>query len=436
MLDPLMPARIQIGIAMSVAILFASLAVALGWMLLYFALKHERTGEAGWMQAHALWSKVFGLAFALAATGGAAAAMQIETNWPGFSAIAGQMAAALLPRDLLGALFVAEIVLIGVMLAGAGRMPRRVLTAATGLAALAATALAVPFVALASWMQTPAGFRMKGATAMPTDLVAAFLNPSFPYRLAHMLIAAGLTAAFLVAGFCAFRHLAGDRSPANRLALRAGVALGAMLVPVQLLSGYLHGQNTLLYQPAKIAAIEANWVSRGHVPLVLFGWPDEETRENRWELSIPDGASLILRHEADGVVAGIDNYRGEHPPVLPVFLAFRVMVGVALLMAIVAWPAAFFLFRRDALPRPLAWALVPMAASGWVATVAGWLVAEIGRQPWLVADLARTADAAVAGWDLRTALSLGGGVLLSLVLAGIFLAALHRLATEPPARET
>lgn len=436
MLDPLMPARIQIGIAMSVAILFASLAVALGWMLLFFALKHERTGEPGWRQAHALWSKVFALAFALAAIGGAAAAMQIETNWPGFSATAGQMAAALLPRDLLGALFVAEIALIGIMLVGAGRVPRRALAAATGLAALAATALAVPFVALASWMQTPAGFRMKGAAAVPTDLVAAFLNPSFPYRLAHMLIAAGLTTAFLVAGFCALRHLAGDRSPANRLALRSGVALAAMLVPAQMLSGYLHGQNTLLYQPAKIAAIEANWNSRGHAPLVLFAWPDEETRENRWELSIPSGVSLILRHEADGVVAGLDNYRGEHPPVLPVFLAFRVMVGIALLMAIVAWPAAFFLFRRDALPPLLARALVPMAASGWVATVAGWLVAEIGRQPWLVADLARMKDAAATAWSLRTALSLGGGVLLSVVLAGVFLAALHRLAMEPPARET
>jgi len=176
-------------------------------------------------------------------------------------------------------------------------------------------------------------------------------------------------------------------------ALRTAIGIAAILIPVQIFVGDQHGLNTLEHQPAKIAAMEANWKTGPNIPLVLFAWPDETAKENHFEIAIPNGASLILRHQAEGVVPGLDQFEGNHPPVLPVFWGFRIMVGTGVLMLILSWSAAFFLYRRDRLPTPLAYALVPMALSGWVATLAGWYVTEIGRQPWLVTGILKTVDA-------------------------------------------
>jgi cytochrome d ubiquinol oxidase subunit I len=253
-------------------------------------------------------------------------------------------------------------------------------------------------LALNSWMQTPAGFEMRDGVAHATSWWAVVFNPSFPYRLIHMLLASGLTVAFLVAGLSALRWLAGDRSESMWKALRTGIGTAAILIPVQIFAGDQHGLNTLEHQPAKIAAMEANWETRGNVPLVLFAWPDEEARENHLEITIPNGASLILRHSLDGVVPGLDDYvAGDgtvlHPPVAPVFWGFRIMVGTGILMLLISWAGAWFVFRRGTLPKPLALLLVPMAVSGWVATLAGWYTTEIGRQPWLVTGVLTTEEA-------------------------------------------
>jgi cytochrome bd ubiquinol oxidase subunit I len=207
-------------------------------------------------------------------------------------------------------------------------------TLATFLVAFGTTMSAFWILALNSWMQTPAGFEMRDGVAFATDWWAIVFNPSFPYRLVHMLIASGLTVAFVIAGLSALRWLAGDRKEAMWKAMRTGVALGAILIPVQIVVGDMHGLNTLEHQPAKVAAMEANWQTRPNVPLVLFAWPDEEARENRFEVSIPNGASLILKHRADGIVPGLDDFVGEHPPVLPVFWSFRVMVGTGFAMLV------------------------------------------------------------------------------------------------------
>jgi cytochrome d ubiquinol oxidase subunit I len=223
--------------------------------------------------------------------------------------------------------------------------------------------------------------------------LAIVFNPSMPYRLAHMLIASGLTVAFLVAGVSAYRWLRGDRAAAVMAALKTGIALGAVLIPVQILVGDLHGLNTLEHQPAKIAAMEGIWETGRGAPLLLFAVPDAEQRTNHFEVAIPNLASLILTHELDGELQGVNAFGDRHPPVGPVFWAFRVMVGIGSLMLATSWLAAWQLGRRGDMMPWLARVLVAMSFSGWVATVAGWYVTEIGRQPYLVYGVLTTAQA-------------------------------------------
>jgi cytochrome d ubiquinol oxidase subunit I len=214
-----------------------------------------------------------------------------------------------------------------------------------------------------------------------------------PYRLTHMLLASGLTAAFLVAGVSAYQWLKGNRSPGVQAALRTGIVLGAVLIPLQIVAGDLHGLNTLKHQPAKIAAMEGIWETQKGAPMVVFGIPDETTRSNRFEIAIPNIASFYLTHDWYGEVKGVNDF--EHrPPVAPVFFAFRVMVGVGLLMLAASWLGAWQLWRRGEIHRSLAFALVAMTFAGWIATLAGWYVTEIGRQPWLVTGVLTAAQAA------------------------------------------
>ena len=239
---------------------------------------------------------------------------------------------------------------------------------------------------------TPAGFEMRDGVAHATDWLQIIFNPSLPYRLTHTLLASGLTAAFLIAGFSAFRWLRGDQSNGVRVGLRTGVSMAAALIPLQILVGDMHGLNTLEHQPAKVAAMEANWETRPNVPLVLFAIPDEQARANHFEIGIPNGASLILKHDPNGVVPGLNDFVAAdgtqlHPPVAPVFWSFRIMVGTGLLMLAVSWFAAWLVWRKQGLQRLGRWPLrilVGMSFSGWIATLAGWYTTEIGRQPWLV----------------------------------------------------
>ena len=253
---------------------------------------------------------------------------------------------------------------------------------------------------------------------------------SFPYRLIHMLIASGLTVAFLIAGLSALRYLRGDRSASMHKALKTGVYMGAILIPVQIFVGDMHGLNTLEHQPQKVAAMEANWETRPNVPLVLFALPDEEARENRFEIAIPNMASVILKHSPDGVVPGLNDYEGEHPPVAPVFWGFRIMVGTGMAMLALSWAGAFYLYRRDALPIPLAYGFAGMAFSGWLATLAGWYTTEIGRQPWLVTGVLSTADAVAPVPSAHVALTLAIYVVLYLVLMVVYLGVLTHLALK------
>jgi len=428
-LDPLILSRIQFAANISFHILFPTITIALGWVLLFFKLRYNATGDQAWMRAYFFWVKVFALSFALGVVSGITMSFQFGTNWPGFMEVVGNIAGPLLAYEVLTAFFL-EAVFLGIMLFGFRRVSNRVHTFATVAVAFGTTLSAFWILALNSWMHTPVGFEMRNGEAFATDWLAILFNPSFPYRLTHMLIASGLTAAFLIAGLSALRFLVGDRSESMWKALRTGVFLGAALIPVQIFVGDLHGLNTLEHQPAKVAAMEANWETRSNVPLVLFAWPDEEARENRWEIAIPNGASFILTHHADGEVPGLNDFVGEHPPVAPVFFSFRIMVGMGFLMLALSWSGAWFLWRRGTLPRPLFFAFAGMAFSGWVATLAGWYTTEIGRQPWLVQGVLMTHDAVAELPGSHVAFTVIGYVILYVILLFIYLGVLTYLALK------
>lgn len=436
-LDALTLARIQFAANISFHILFPSITIALGWVLLLFKLAYGRTGEARWLDAYMFWVKVFALSFALGVVSGITMSFQFGTNWPGFMERVGNIAGPLLAYEILTAFFL-EAVFLGIMLFGVRRVPGWVHTTATFLVAFGTTMSAFWILVLNSWMHTPQGFELRDGVAHAVDWWAIVFNPSLPYRLAHTLLASGLTAAFLIAGLSAFRWLAGDRSAGVRVALRTGVTLGAVLIPLQIVAGDLHGLNTLEHQPQKVAAMESNWQTRSNVPLLLFAVPDEEARENRFAIGIPNGASFILQHEAAGVVPGLDDFVAAdgtplHPPVAPVFYAFRVMVGMGLLMLAVSW-FAWWRLRRTWEPGPwLARGLVAMTFSGWIATLAGWYVTEIGRQPWLVSGVLPTSEAASAVAAPIIAGSLSMYLLTYVVLLAAYVGTLFYLARKAAA---
>ena len=428
-MDPLILSRIQFAANISFHILFPTITIALGWVLLFFKLRYNATGDTAWMRAYFTWVKVFALSFAMGVVSGVTMSFQFGTNWPGYMETVGNIAGPLLAYEVLTAFFL-EAVFLGIMLFGFRKVSNRVHTLATFLVAFGTTMSAFWILALNSWMQTPTGFEMRDGVAHATDWWAIVFNPSFPYRLVHMLLASGLTVAFFIAGLSALRYLAGDRSESLWKALRTGVFTAAILIPLQIFAGDQHGLNTLEHQPQKVAAMEANWETRPNVPLVLFAWPDEAARENHFEIAIPNGASLILGHSPDAVVPGLNDYVGNHPPVLPLFWGFRIMVGTGLLMLAVSWLASWYLLRRAMLPRPLALLMVPMTISGWVATLAGWYTTEIGRQPWLVTGVLRTGDALGPVPGSHVALTLSIYLVLYAVLLVVYLGVLAHLALK------
>jgi len=354
---------------------------------------------------------------------------QFGTNWPGFMNTVGNIAGPLLAYEVLTAFFL-EATMLGIMLFGRGRVSEWVHTAATWLVALGTTASAFWILALNSWMHTPAGFEMIDGKAHVTSWLEVIFNPSFPYRFTHMLIASGLTVSFLLAGVSAYRWLKKDASEAVMASMRAGVFVAAVLIPIQIFVGDLHGLNTLEHQPAKLAAMEGIWKTQQGVPAVLFALPDEKNKTNNFEIAIPNLASLYLTHHWDGEVQGLDAFEGKHPPVAPVFWAFRIMVGVGLLMLVVSWWAAFELRRKSGPSQAIAKILVAMTFAGWIALIAGWYVTEIGRQPWLVYGLLTAAQAASTVPATSIALTLTIYLALYVLLLGAYISVVFYLANK------
>ena len=401
MIETLLLSRIQFAANISFHILFPTITIALGWVLLFFKIRYNMTRDDRWMEAYRFWVKIFALSFAMGVVSGITMSFQFGTNWPGFMEIVGNIAGPLLAYEIMTAFFL-EAVFLGIMLFGFSRVPNWLHTLATFLVAFGTLMSAFWIIVLNSWMHTPQGFEMRDGVAHATDWFAIIFNPSMPYRFTHMVLASFLTVSFLIAGVSAFRWLIGGRTAGVRVALKTAVFAAALLMPVQIFVGDMHGLNTKEYQPAKVAAMEGHWETGGNVPLILFALPDQEARENRFEVGIPNLASFILTHEWDGEVQGLNDFVAEdgtilHPRVAPVFWSFRVMIGTGVAMLLLSWAASFMMLRRkrgvEGLPKPMLYALVGMSFSGWIATLAGWYTTEIGRQPWLVQGVMTTAEA-------------------------------------------
>jgi cytochrome d ubiquinol oxidase subunit I len=427
--DAVLLARIQFGLNIAFHILFPSLTIALAWFLVYFRVRYERTREAAWLALYRFWVKVFALSFAMGVVSGIVMSFQFGTNWPGFMNTVGNIAGPLLAYEVLTAFFL-EATFLGVMLFGMNRVPGWLHIFSAVMVAAGTTVSAFWILALNSWMQTPAGHAVVDGVIVAGSWLRVILNPSFPYRFAHMMLASGLTAAFVIAGLSAWRLLAAPQDPAARRSLGLGTAVAAVLAPLQVLVGDLHGLNTLEHQPAKIAAIEAIWRTDRAVPLVLFAIPNEQMRRNDYAVEVPRGASLILRHDPQAELQGLEAFAPDHPPVAPVFFAFRVMVGIGLAMLALAWYGAWRLRRGAAPPAWLLWIYSGFTFSGWIAVLAGWLVTEIGRQPWLVTGVLRTAEAAGDTSGAELGASLTGYILAYALMLAAYMVVLTHMARK------
>jgi len=402
-------ARAQFGLNIAFHILFPTLTIGLAWILVFFRLKYARTGDAAWLATFKLWTKVFALTFAMGVVTGIVMSFQFGTNWPGFMTKVGNIAGPLLAYEVLTAFFL-EATFLGVMLFGMNRVPAWLHILATVLVAAGTSLSAFWILALNSWMQTPTGHIVADGALIAGDWLRVIFNPSFPYRLTHMMLASFLTAAFVVAGLSAWRLLKAPEDAAARGTLRTGVLLAAILAPLQILVGDLHGLNTLEHQPAKIAAVEAIWKTERGVALVLFAIPNEEQKRNDFSIEVPRLASFILKHDFDAELKGLDAFGANTPPVAPVFFAFRLMVGMGAAMLALAWLGVWLTRAGRAAPCWLLWIFSAFTFSGWIATLAGWIVTEIGRQPWLVTGVLRTEEAVgqISGAQLGASLTAYG----------------------------
>jgi cytochrome d ubiquinol oxidase subunit I len=394
-MDTLVLSRIQFAANISFHILFPTINIALCWFLLYFRLRHSAVKGTptaqGWEEAYYLWTKIFALTFALGVVSGITMSFQFGTNWPGYMEKAGNIAGPLLGYEVLTAFFL-EATFLGIMLFGRDRVSDRVHLIATMMVAAGTTLSAFWILSLNSWMQTPTGYEIIEGKLHATSWLEVIFNPSFPYRLTHKLLASTLTASFLIAGLSAWQLLRNTANQGTQRALRAAVIAAAIAIPLQIVAGDLHGLNTLEHQPAKIAAIEGIWHTEKSAPLTLIGWPNEKERRTDYAIQVPKLASLILAHDIDAELKGLNEFPNAHPPVAPVFWSFRVMVGMGVLMLLVSWWCAWALWRGNSFSRWQLRVLAAMTFSGWVSTLAGWFVTEIGRQPFLVYGLLRTAD--------------------------------------------
>lgn len=390
---PVILSRLQFAANITFHILFPSITIGLAWILVFFRWRYNKTASPEWFKAYNLWVKIFALSFGFGVVSGITMSFQFGTNWPGFMKTVGNIAGPLLGYEVLTAFFL-EATFLGIMLFGEKKVSKKVHLTATILVAIGTSLSAFWIMVLSSWMHTPIGFKMINGQAHALSWLSIIFNPSMLYRFFHMLIASGLTASFLVAGLSSYLYL---RHRINHFcSLKTGVYSAAVLIPFQIIGGDLLGLNTLKHQPAKVAAMEGLWETTKGAPLVLFALPDTKNEKNRFSLKIPKLTSFILTHDFNGEVKGLKDFKGEAPPVGIVFWSFRIMVGVGFLMFFAALGSAFQIWRYNRLNSFFSKFLALMMFSGWVATISGWYVTEVGRQPYLVQGVLKTSDA-VAG---------------------------------------
>ncbi|MCK8600638.1 cytochrome ubiquinol oxidase subunit I [Desulfoferrobacter suflitae] len=394
-LDPVLLSRIQFAFTISFHILFPAFTIGLASWLAVLEWRWLRTGNPVYAEVYRMWVKIFAVTFGMGVVSGVVMSFQLGTNWSVFSDRAGNVLGPLLGFEVLTAFFL-EASFLGVMLFGWNRVSPRMHFSATVIVAVGTLISAFWILSANSWMQTPQGFAVaKDGLFYPSNWLQIIFNPSFPFRFVHMVTAAYLTTAFVVAGVGAFYLWRSIYLRHARVMLGMAMIMAIFVAPVQLLLGDMHGLNTLEHQPTKVAAIEGLWETERGAPLRLFGWPDQEHEITRYAIEIPRLSSLILTHSLDGEVKGLKHWpRNERPPVAAVFWSFRIMVGIGILM-IVTGLSGLVLFLRKRLfdTRWFQYWCMALTPAGFLAVLAGWLVTEVGRQPYIIQGYMRTADA-------------------------------------------
>ncbi|SBV37561.1 Cyanide-insensitive ubiquinol oxidase, subunit I [uncultured Stenotrophomonas sp.] len=435
-MDALLLSRIQFAFVISFHVLFPAFTIGLSSWLAFLEFRWLRTRDTLWRDLYFFWLKIFAVSFGMGVVSGIVLSFQLGTNWSRFSAFAGAVLGPLLGYEVLTAFFL-EAGFLGVMLFAWSRVPEKLHFLSTCMVALGTLLSTFWILSANSWMHTPQGHEIVDGVVRVVSWRQVIFNPSFPYRLAHMTLAAYLTTCFVIGGVAGWYLRKGlHLQPALRM-LRLATLFAIIVVPLQIIAGDLHGLNTLRHQPAKVAAIEAHWrpAAPGQgVPLVLWAIPDEQAGRNRQELAVPELGSLVLTHSRHGQVPALGDYpRSERPPVKPVFYAFRIMVGTGVLMLLLALASAVAWARgRLAGSRLLhrAWNL--MLPAGFVAIVAGWFVTEIGRQPYVVQGLLRTSAAVSEVGAGSVAASLAVYVLAYAFVFGFGIAYLYRMLRRGP----
>lgn len=391
-LDPLLLARIQFAFTISFHILFPAVTIGLASWLAVIEGLWLKTKKPVYQEIYKFWIKIFAVCFGMGVVSGVVMSYQFGTNWSVFSDRTGNVIGPLLGYEVLTAFFL-ESSFLGIMLFGWNRVSEKMHFISTLFVAVGTCISAFWILSANSWMQTPQGFRIDEMGILhPVDWIQIIFNPSFPYRLAHMLTGAYLTTCFVIGGIGAWYLFHKRHIEHARIMLGMAVFFAAIFAPLQIFIGDLHGLNTLKHQPAKVAAMEGIWETEKGAGLRLFGWPDEEEEVTKYSIEIPKAASLILTHDPEGEIKGLKEWAKEdRPPVAIVFWSFRVMVGIGMLMLICGWVGVFLFWRKRLFEARWFHAVIAaMTPAGFIAILAGWFVTEVGRQPYTVYGVLRT----------------------------------------------
>lgn len=435
-MDALILARAQFAFTVSFHFLLPAFTIGLASFLAVLEALWLRTGRGVYANLYRYWLKIFAVVFAMGVVSGLVMSYQFGTNWSVFSDKAGPVIGPLMAYEVLTAFFL-EAGFLGVMLFGINKVGRGLHFVATLAVAVGTFISAFWILSVNSWMHTPAGYEIgaNGQFLPGPSWVAIIFNPSFPYRLVHTVLAAYLTTAFAVGGVGAW-HLLKDRTnPGARTMFSMAMWMATLVAPVQILAGDAHGLNTLEHQPAKVMAMEGHFQSHPNgAPLILFGWPDQQAQTVRGAVAIPKASSLILKHDPNAPLKGLDTVpRADQPPVAIVFWAFRIMVGIGLAMAgLGLWALIARLRRRLYDSRLLHRLAVAMGPAGFIAVLAGWAVTETGRQPYTVYGLLRTADSASPLDAPAVAASLAAFAVVYFTVFGAGLWYVLKLMAKPP----
>lgn len=392
--DAVLLARIQFAFTISFHIIFPAFTIGLASWLAVVEILLLKTGNKIFEEIYRMWVKVFAVCFGMGVVSGVVMSYQFGTNWSVFSDKVGNVIGPLLGYEVLTAFFL-ESSFLGVMLFGWGRVSKRMHLFSTCVVAIGTVISAFWILSANSWMQTPTGFEVgEDGLLYPTSWMEIIFNPSFPYRFAHMIIAAYLTTAFVVAGVGGYYLLKNFYVEHARVMLGMAMIIVIFFAPLQVVIGHFHGENTLEHQPVKIAAIEGNWERGTNKPLFLFGLPNEETQTTDYGITIPGASSLIVTGSTSGEVPGLKDVPArDRPPVAVVFWSFRVMVGIGFAMLLTGIMGAFLYLKKRLFQSVLfqRWSIA-MSPMGFVAVLAGWFVTEIGRQPWTAYNVVRTEE--------------------------------------------